>query len=187
MAQRFEDLDGYRPAAPEGTDFDDWWAALTTREQRVETIRDLMSQGRWLRGVTSKFLAHQWQLTPHSVENIAAESSRSLRRYAMENQEARDAIRDQILHTFEVIRAKGLASPDPAGWRVAMEANLKFGAYLGFEPAKRIEVTERTADAMDEWSDAKLKRFSEGREARGALGEANGTDPDDEDDGKPRH
>ncbi len=157
MANRHEKVEQYKPPAPEGADFDHWWAGLTPREQRLETIRDLMVQGRWVRRITSKVLAHQWQLSPHTVESIAAEASRSIKRYATDTPEAREELRQTILQSIEVVRAKCFQNGDSASLRVGLEAIVRFGEYCGLQPPKRIEMS--TPDEFDGMSLDQLRAF----------------------------
>jgi len=170
-----------KPAAPPGT-HDAWEASLTELDRRVEEIVLKMQSGAWLTGVSDRALAREWNVAPDTVRKAAAEASRTVRRRLREDPKAQAEARAQILQTFEVIRAKAMAKGDPASLRVALDATRAFGFYLGVEPAKKLDVTERR-DPVEDWSvEEKLAYARDGTRPRRALegvGGGNGADGED--------
>jgi hypothetical protein len=139
------------------------------REERIEHIVDLMSRGQWLAGVSDKALAKQWRCTPDNVRKISAEASRLIRARLRDDPEAKAEARAMLLQNFEVIRAKAMAKGDAPSLRVALDAMRAYGFYLGIEPAKRLDVTERV-DQFEGWTtDEKLAFSRDGRRPRRAL------------------
>lgn len=140
------------------------------REERVEQIVDLMSRGQWLAGVSDKALAKQWACTADNVRKISAEASRLIRARLRDDPAAKAEARAMLLQNFEVIRAKAMAKGDAPSLRVALDAMRAYGFYLGIEPSKRIDVTERH-DPFEGWTtDEKLAYSRDGRRPRRAIG-----------------
>lgn len=149
----------------------EWEAALTPMERRVEQVVDLMLAGSWLAGVTDKAIAKQWGVAPATVRQVSAEANRVIRMRLREDPEAKKEIRAQLLQQFQVIRAKAMMKGDPASLRVALDALRAYGFYLGIEPAKRLDVTERH-DPFEGWTtEEKLAYSRDGRKPRRALGQ----------------
>jgi hypothetical protein len=141
----------------------------TEREERVEQVVDLMSRGQWLAGVSDKALAKQWRCTADNARKISAEASRLIRARLRDDPAAKAEARAMLLQNFEVIRAKAMAKGDAPSLRVALDAMRAYGFYLGIEPAKRLDVTER-ADPFEGWTtDEKLAFSRDGRRPRRAL------------------
>jgi hypothetical protein len=155
------------PAAPGS--FDHWEGKLTETERRVDAIVQRMQQGAWLSGVSERALAKEWNISPISVRHHAVEAGRVIRRQLRDDPEAQKETRAAIVQTFEVIRAKAMAKGDPASLRVALDATRALGFYMGVEPAKKLDVTERV-DPFEGWSVAELEAFAAGgTQARRAV------------------
>lgn len=142
-----------RPSVPvPPNEFEAWQAKLTPREQRVEEVALMMAQGQWMVGASHQQLAKRWGIAPGTVEHIASEANRVLRRNFRTDDEGRLDATALVLQTFEVIRVRAMISGTPSGLRVALEATEALGRYLGLEPPKRIAMTTRNefADMTDE-------------------------------------
>ncbi len=155
--------------------------AKTERERRVEQVVDLMSRGQWLAGVSHKMLAAQWGCTTDNVRKVSAEASRVIRSWLRETPEAKEEARAQLLQNFEVIRAKAMSRGDAHNLRVALDALRAYGFYLGIEPAKQLDVNQRSS-TFEGWTVAdKLEYSRTGRKPRRALervmGDGDGRDP----------
>jgi hypothetical protein len=162
-----------RGAAEPGT-HDAWQASLTEVDRRVEEIIHRMQSGAWLTGVSDGVLAREWNIAPATVRKAAAEASRLVRRRLREDPIAQAEARAQILQTFEVIRAKAMAKGDANSLRVALDATRAYGFYLGVEPAKKLDVTERH-DPVEGWSvEEKIAYAEEGKRPRRALNRIHG-------------
>ena len=162
------------PAAPrprpERNGFESWQDSLTEHERRVDTIVQKMQSGAWLTGVSERALAQEWKCAPDTVRKAAAEASRVMRRYIRDTPEAQQEVRAGVVQTFEVIRAKAMLKGDPASLRVALDATRALGFYLGVEPVKRLDVTQREDDPFDGWSEAELDAYAkDGKRPRRAL------------------
>lgn len=141
----------------------------TERERRVEQVVDLMCRGQWLAGVSHKMLAQQWGCTPDNVRKVSAEASRVIRSWLRDTPEAKEEARAMLLQNFEVIRAKAMAKGDAYNLRVALDAMKAYGFYLGIEPAKQLDVTQRQ-DAFPGWTtEQKLEYSKTGRKPRRIL------------------
>ncbi len=152
-----------RRAAPKATapkvtvpttpnEFETWQATLSPREQRVEEVALMMAQGQWMVGASHQRLAKKWGIAPGTVEHIASEANRVLRRNFRSDDEGRLDATALVLQTFEVIRVRAMIAGSPSGLRVALEATEALGRYLGIEPPKRIAMTTKNefADMTDE-------------------------------------
>lgn len=159
----------------------------TEREERVEQIVDLMSRGQWLAGVSDKMLAKQWHCTAENVRKVSAEASRLIRARLRDTPQAKQEARAMLLQNFEVIRAKAMAKGDAPSLRVALDAMRAYGFYLGIEPAKRLDVTER-ADPFEGWTtDEKLAYSRDGQRPRKAIGRLAAQSDGAQGAGEPRH
>lgn len=164
--------------------FNQWESSLSPRERRIEDIIAKMMQGAWLTGVSDHALAKEWNLSPNTVRKMSAEASRAVRFRLRDDPQAKEEARAQLLQTFEIIRAKAMAKGDSPGLRVALDASRAFGFYLGIEPAKRLDVTER-ADPFEGWTtDEKLAYSRDGRRPRRALAQLGAEGGDGQ---EPRH
>jgi len=110
-----------------------------------------MCRGQWLAGVSDRMLADEWRVTPDAVRKVSAEASRVLRRRLREDPEAQREARAQVLQLFEVIRTKALAKGDAPSLRVALDATRAYGFYMGIEPAKKLDVADRSTP-LDDWT-----------------------------------
>lgn len=147
----------------------EWEASLTPVELRIDIIVQKMQSGAWLAGVSERALAKEWDVSPITVRGLAAEANRKIRAMLRDDPEAQKEARAAILQTFEVIRAKAMAKGDPASLRVALDATRAYGFYLGIEPAKRLDVANRT-DPFEGWTtDEKLAFSRDGRRPRRAM------------------
>ena len=146
------------PAAPTQS-------GLTEREQRVERILDLMCRGLWLPGWSDKQLAAEWGCVPDNARHIAAEASRRLRAMVRHDVEAQKDALAELLQTFRVIRARGMANGDAQSLRVALDASRALGFYIGVEPAKKLDVTQRDTAFMDGWTPQEKLAYSTGGES----------------------
>lgn len=131
---------------PAPSEYESWRATLTLREQRVDEVVRMMAQGQWMAGVSHAQLAKKWGVVPGTVEHVALEANRILRRNFRTDAEGRKDATALILQTFEVIRVRAMLAGSAGGLRVALEATEALGRYLGLEPPKTI----RTLDADDE-------------------------------------
>lgn len=158
-----------RRAEPSEQTLDEWEQSLTPVERRIDVIVQKMQSGAWLAGVSERALAKEWDVSPITVRGLAAEANRKIRALLRDDPEAQKEARAAILQTFEVIRAKAMAKGDPASLRVALDATRAYGFYLGIEPAKRLDVANRT-DPFEGWTtDEKLAFSRDGRRPRRAV------------------
>jgi hypothetical protein len=179
-------------AKPAPGSLDQWESTLTEQEKRIEEIVAKMQAGAWLTGVSDRALSREWNVAPDTVRKQAAEASRIVRRRLREDPEAQKDARAQIIQTFEVIRAKAMAKGDPASLRVALDATRAFGFYIGVEPVKRLDVTERH-DPVEGWSVEEMIAYArEGKRPRqrairehvnGSGGPGDGSNGNGADDG----
>ena len=167
------------PLEPDEETFSSWQQAMSPREKRIEDIVAKMMSGAWLSGVSDHTLAKEWNLSPNTVRKMSAEASRAVRFRLREDPAAKEEARAQLLQLFDVIRAKAMAKGDAPGLRVALDACRAYGFYLGIEPAKQLDVTERH-DPFAGWStEEKLAMAKDGRRPRKALARmADGRDED---------
>lgn len=156
-------------AEPGERSYADWEGQLTVREKRVEEVLGLMARGSWLAGVSDKVLAKNWGCDPATVRAVAAEANRLIRLRLREDPQAKLDIRASLLTNFEAIRAKAMLKGDAPNLRVALDALRAYGFYLGIEPAKRLDVTERH-DPFEGWTtEEKLAYSRDGRRPRRAV------------------
>ncbi len=161
----------------------EWESSLSPREKRVEEIAGKMMAGAWLTGVSEATLSAQWNLAPATVRHLAAEASRQVRARLRDDPVAKLEARALILQTFEIIRAKAMAKGDPASLRVALDATRAYGFYFGIEPAKRVDVADRT-DPFEGWTpEEKIAFASSGRRPRRSIARMAGDDGGDESNG----
>lgn len=180
--------DRLAPAEPVEPSYAATMAGLTVREQRVAEVVRMMSRGAWLSGVTDELLAQKWNCDPSNVRKISAEANRVIRLRLRDDPEAQKEARALLLQNIETIRAKAMGNGDPQSLRVALDALRAYGFYLGIEPAKKLDVTERH-DPMQGWSlSEKLAYAKDGRRPRRALERMNGHGNGASDDGdEPMH
>lgn len=159
-------------------------AGLTERERRVAEVISMMSRGAWLSGVSDDLLAKKWNCDPSNVRKIAAEANRVIRLRLRDDPKALQEARALLLQNIDTIRAKAMGNGDAQSLRVGLDALRAYGFYLGIEPAKKLDVTERH-DPVEGWSvEEKIAYARDGKRPRRALREhANGTD----DGGDPVH
>lgn len=173
------------PKPPAPGSHDHWESQLSDMERRIDEIVSKMQAGAWLSGVSERALARDWNVAPDTVRKAAAEASRVIKRMLRDDPESQKEARAQILQTFEVIRAKAMAKGDPQSLRVALDATRAYGFYLGVEPAKKLDVTERT-DPFEGWSVAEKLAYSRDgskpRRAANAAAAMNGHAADGADD-----
>jgi hypothetical protein len=145
-----------KPAAvpPVPNEFEEWQAKLTPRERRIDAIVGMMSQGQWFSGASHRALAKEWGIHPGTVEHLAAEANRLLRFVFRSDEESQKDLRARTLQNFEVIRVKALVAGSPAALRVSLDANETLARYLGFEPPKRVQVTQ--GDEIENLTDEQL-------------------------------
>lgn len=72
-------------------------------ELRVDRIIDMMTSGTWVAGRSHKALGQEWNLTITTVERLAAEASRVLRRVTRADE---DAVRTRMVAGIEAIRLR---------------------------------------------------------------------------------
>lgn len=153
-------------AAPaEPNEFEAWQAQLTPREKRIDEIVGMMSQGAWFAGASHRRLAQQWGVHPGTVEHLASEANRLLRFVFRNDDESRKDLLARTLQNFEVIRVRALLAQTPAALRVSLDANETLARYLGFEPPKRVQVTQE--DELGKLTDEQLDEI--GRDGAVAL------------------
>jgi hypothetical protein len=146
------------PRAP--NEFEQWQAARTPREKRVDEVVELMAAGQWRSGHSHRALAARWGVVPGTVEHIAAEANRLLRHAFRAEPEARAEILAQCLLTFDAIRQRMLANGTPSAMRVALEATEAFGRYMGVEPPKNVKLS--TSDEFESLTDEQLEQVATG-------------------------
>jgi hypothetical protein len=174
------------PAEPAEPTYAESRARLTVREQRVAEVVSMMSRGAWLSGVTDELLAKKWNCDPSNVRKVSAEANRVIRARLRDDPIAQGEARAVLLRNIDTIRAKAMGNGDPQSLRVALDALRAYGFYLGIEPAKRLDVTQRQ-DPVEGWTvEEKLAYARDGKRPRRALGrlngDANGASDDDSDD-----
>jgi|SRR6188768_3922229 len=173
------------PAEPEEPSYAASLAGLTPRERRVAEVIAMMSRGAWLSGVTDELLAKKWNCDPSNVRKIAAEANRVIRLRLRDDPKALQEARALLLQNIDTIRAKAMGNGDAQSLRVGLDALRAYGFYLGIEPAKKLDVTERH-DPVQGWTvEEKLAYARDGRRPRRALKSqaldgANGADGSDD-------
>jgi hypothetical protein len=161
-------------AAPAEPTYAESQAGLTTREKRVAEVVMMMSRGAWISGVSDEVLAKKWNCDPSNVRKISAEANRVIRLRLRDDPEAQKEARALLLQNIEIIRAKAMGNGDPQSLRVALDALRAFGFYIGIEPAKKLDVTDRTTP-VDGWSVEEMMAYAtEGRRPRRSLEKMNG-------------
>ena len=145
-------------APPEPNEFEAWQASMTPREQRIDQIVGMMSQGNWFAGASHRALAKSWGVHPGTVEHLAAEANRLLRFVFRNDDESQKDLRARTLQNFEVIRVKALVAGTPSALRVSLDANEMLARYLGFEPPKRVQVSQD--DELGNMSDEQLDEIA---------------------------
>ena len=173
------------PGEPPEPTYAESMAGLTVRERRIAEVVGMMSRGAWLSGVSDDLLAKRWNCDPSNVRKIAAEANRLIRARLRDDPKALAEARALLLQNIETIRAKAMGNGDAQSLRVALDALRAFGFYLGIEPAKKLDVTERH-DPVEGWTlDEKIAYARDGRRPRRALQAhaldgANGADDGDD-------
>jgi hypothetical protein len=152
-------------ATPAPGSFTEYELGLTDTEKRVDEIVQKMLSGAWLSGVSERALAKAWNVAPGTVRKLAVEASRAVKRYIRTDKDAQEEARAQVIQTFEVIRAKAMAKGDPQSLRVALDATRALGFYMGVEPAKKLDVTQRDTAFMDGWTPEEKLAYSQGGES----------------------
>lgn len=154
----------------EPPDYEAWQRGLTDAERYVEKICDYMMNGQWLGGASVNEVAKQEALSPETVRRYAAEANRLLRDRLRRDPELAADARYEVLQNFRIIRAAAMATKEPAGLGVALNANRALGFYLGVEPVKRLDVADVTPEETDDWNDQELEDFARtGKRPRRAL------------------
>jgi hypothetical protein len=146
--------------APVPNEFEQWQATLTPREQRIDEIVGMMSQGQWFAGASHRALAQRWGIHPGTVEHLAAEANRLLRFVFRNDDDSQKDLRARTLQNFEVIRVKALVAGTPSALRVSLDANEMLARYLGFEPPKRVQVSKD--DELGNLTDEQLDQVASG-------------------------
>jgi hypothetical protein len=149
-------------AAPPPSEFEAWQAQLTARERHVAEVVELMTRGAWIAGASHQAAAKRWQVTPGTVEHVAAEASRQIKLLVRLDPEGRAEVLAQGLITFQVIRDRALRARSVAGLRVGLEANERYLRYYGLEPPKNVRVSEADRDGLDGLTEAELAEVAEG-------------------------
>lgn len=180
-------------ALPAPGSFDEYEHGLSDVERRVDEIVQKMLAGAWLTGVSERALAKAWNVAPKTVGKMAQEASRVVKRFVRTDKAAQEEARAAIIQTFEVIRAKAMAKGDPQSLRVALDSTRALGFYMGVEPAKKLDVTQRDTDFMSGWTPQEKLAYAEGGESArkairlgaraGVMPGANGHDSGDDSSG----
>lgn len=165
------------PVEPAEPTYAESRARLTVREQRVAEVVSMMSRGAWLSGVSDELLAKKWNCDPSNVRKVSAEANRVIRARLRDDPQAQADARAVLLQNIDTIRAKAMGNGDPQSLRVALDALRAYGFYLGIEPAKKLDVTERH-DPVQGWTlEEKIAYAESGKLPRRALGSVmNGED-----------
>lgn len=170
------------PREPGEETLEEWSKKLTPTEKRIDEIVQKMLAGAWLTGVSERALAREWNVSPITVRGLAAEASRLIRARLRLDPKAQEEALAAIIQTFEVIQAKAMAKGDAPSLRVALDATRARGFYLGIEPAKRLDVSNRT-NRFEGWTtDEKLAFIRDGRRPRRASNRIAETDANGSDD-----
>lgn len=131
----------------------------TEMEERIDEIIELMLASDWLAGISHRTLAKKWNCHVDHVKRIAAESSRVVRRTLREDPGTAEEARDQLIHAFDVIRAKSMEIKDASGYRVALEALKARGMFMGLIPETKLAI--RHEDPFDGWTTEQKEHFAE--------------------------
>lgn len=149
---------------PQQQTYADWQDTLTVVERRVLEIEQLMSEGRWVPGSSARVLAtpEHWNVSVNYVERLAAEASRNVRRLVRQSPEFIEECQAEVVLTFRAIRSRALteaAKGSAAHLMVALHANRLFGFYVGIEPARKLDHTERKVGRFDGWTREQIVHF----------------------------
>jgi hypothetical protein len=155
LAEQEQELQAERRAAGHP---DPLPAALTLTEQRVDAIVDLMLSGQWVQQQSERQLNRTWGLSVTRIRNLAAEASRTIRRYMREDEGARQDALNEALISFDRIARKAEGIGTPNGLRVAKDTRVDKLTFMGLKPATRIAIRK---DEMANWSDDELAHFVE--------------------------
>lgn len=125
-------------------------ASAAETEARVQRIVDMMRRLDWVRGVSSMALANEWGLTTSTVESLAAEASRAIRREAQREESAEEtqiSIGANLRHLSNILteRTEALLGSDDDGAaklaRSAVAAGDKATLILGARAPEKSEIT----------------------------------------------
>jgi len=155
----------------------EWQASRDVNAQRRDAIVRMMSEGRWLPGVSQEQLAEAWGVSPEVVHHRAQEAGRVLRALCTLTDEFKEEVLAEVLTTFRVIRTMAMqkatekGNTNPAGsLGVALQATRLFGFYTGVEPAKKTEDVTPKQDPFEGWTPEEVRDFADtGRKPRRAL------------------
>ena len=158
-------------------------AEKSRTEERVDRIMEMMTGGRWVAGTSHRQLGKEWELTVTTVERLAAEASRVLRRVTRGDDEE---VRTRILAGIEAIRVRcelktrrksrkkadgswqDVEVPDP-DYHTALRAYELQGKFLGLLTHNIHVSTDAAPDRFEGWTDAELLAFSETGEVPARL------------------
>jgi hypothetical protein len=147
---------------PREQTYDDWQSTLTITERRIDEVVQYMSEGRYVAGSTTRVLAKQWNVSLSYAERLCAEASRVMRRMVRESPDFVEECRAEVITTFRAIRARALMEAGKGSashLMVALHANRLFGFYVGIEPAKKLDHTERKVHRFEGWSREQVLHF----------------------------
>ena len=147
----------------ERNEFEQWQDGLTARERHVEEVAQRMRAGRWVTGFSHRERAQAWGLAPGTVEHIAAEASRQIRRDLRLDDDSRLELRARICQTIESIQVRAIAEGTPNGLRTALQAVELLGRYWGVEPPKALVVQPK--GEFDGMSDEEVEAVARGEGA----------------------
>jgi hypothetical protein len=126
---------------------------LTATEQRIDEIIKLMCDGQWITATSCRVLAESWGLSPGSVEQIAVEASRTLRRMFRWFDDG-DAVLGYARQSFQRLAVK--AERD-GNYRDAILGIDKLAEYTGKKPSAKLEVQlkspEQLQATLEQWLD----------------------------------
>jgi hypothetical protein len=128
----------------------------TVTELRLEEITNLMRHGEWERGQTDKVFAEVWGVAVSTVESLAAEASRILRRELAEKHEDVDDLKTDLRESFLRLARKAEAIGTPSAIRAAADALDKAGEYLGIKPPAKVQ---HVKDEFSGWTNEELQTF----------------------------
>lgn len=151
-------------------------AQRTLAERRVDCILGMMVEGEWVNGSSHRLLAKEWGLSDSRVMAIAAEASRALVRYVREDKETRETMRARIITSLDRIAKKAEQRGSFAGYRDALEANVRLAQLYGFLKPDGATVKEESPFA--DWTEAEKEHFAETGERPTRFTNGNGHDPD---------
>lgn len=161
----------------------------------------MMSQGRWIPGVTPIQLANQWGVTQEVVIQLSRRASATLRTLCVMTPEFKKTVEAECLQTFRTIRTFALAKASQSSEQrqesmengvrtiridraqqnvaplldVALRATRALGLYTGVEPdARRAHDDDKAHDPFEGWSREEIEDYASGRRQRRALPQAVG-------------